>query len=68
MKKLSILFALVVLMSFSTEKKLTVELSVQEWQQVLHVIDQSAASNLDVKSVQKMIVPQLQKQIDTTKK
>lgn len=49
------------------EKKLTVSLTLQEWQAVLNVIDQSNAPHLQVQQVQNLLIPALNKQIDTTK-
>jgi hypothetical protein len=48
-------------------KDYTVTLSLPEWQAVMAVIDNSNANHLQVKEVQNLIVPQLQKQLaDTT--
>ncbi len=69
MKKLLLLITFTALFSFNTEKKLTVELSIADWQKVMHVIDESNAPHSSVKDVQRMIVSQLQKQItDSTQK
>jgi hypothetical protein len=45
--------------------KLKVELTVQEWEAVLSVVDQSTAPHLQVKSVSTELVKQLQPQIKT---
>jgi hypothetical protein len=43
--------------------KLKVELTVQEWEAVLAVVDQSTAAHIQVKSVSAELVKQLQPQI-----
>jgi hypothetical protein len=45
--------------------KLKVELTVQEWEAVLAVVDQSTAAHIQVKSVSAELVKQLQPQIKT---
>jgi len=73
MKK-SITFLLLIVSLFVVaqkmqDKKLTVSLTLNEWQQVLTVIDASSASHQQVKNVTDELVRQLQPQIkaDTTK-
>jgi hypothetical protein len=46
-------------------EKLKVELTVQEWEAVLAVVDQSTAAHIQVKSVSAELVKQLQPQIKT---
>jgi len=48
-------------------QKLKVELSVQEWEAVLAVIEQSTSSHIQVKSVAAELVKQLQPQIKDDK-
>jgi hypothetical protein len=48
-------------------QKLKVELSVQEWEAVLAVIEQSTASHVQVKAVAAELVKQLQPQIKDDK-
>jgi len=48
-------------------QKLTVELTVQEWEAVLAVIEQSTASHIQVKAVAAELVKQLQPQIKDDK-
>jgi hypothetical protein len=43
--------------------KLKVELTVQEWEAVLAVVDQSTAAHIQVKSVAAELIKQLQPQI-----
>jgi len=50
-----------------TEKKLKVELTVQEWEAVLAVIEQSTSPHIQVKSVAAELVKQLQPQIKDDK-
>lgn len=45
--------------------KLKVELTVQEWEAVLAVVDQSTAAHIQAKSVSFELVKQLQPQIKT---
>ena len=45
------------------QTKLNVELTLQEWEAVLAVIDQSTAAHIQVKSVSTELVKQLQGQI-----
>jgi hypothetical protein len=47
----------------SEAEKLKVELTVQEWEAVLAVVDQSTAAHIQVKSVSAELVKQLQPQI-----
>jgi hypothetical protein len=54
--------------SFRTEKKLKVELTVQQWQTILRQLDQSSAPHTEVKLTTGWIVEQVRAQIDTTKK
>lgn len=70
MKKTLIILALA-LISFGfvqDQKKLKAELTLQEWQVVLGVIEQSNAPHTQVKAVQELLINQLQGQIDTVKK
>jgi hypothetical protein len=55
------------LFSFRTEKKLKVELTLQQWQVILNQLDQSSAPHTEVKLSSRWLVEQLQPQIDTTK-
>ena len=48
------------------QEKLKVELTLQEWETVLAVIDQSTSAHIQVKSVSSELVKQLQGQIPTT--
>jgi hypothetical protein len=48
-------------------QKLKVELTVQEWEAVLAVIEQSTASHVQVKAVATELVKQLQPQIKDDK-
>ena len=48
------------------QEKLKVELTLQEWDTVLAVIDQSTSAHIQVKSVSSELVKQLQGQIPTT--
>lgn len=70
MKKLFIALTLLTLLSFNTneDKKLKVELTVNEWNAVLQVIDQSNAPHLNVEAVKKVLIDQLKAQMDTTKR
>lgn len=69
MKKTIILLFLLSAFAFQTEKKLKVELSQEQWQAVLQIIDQSNAPHGDVKVVSKWLTDQLIPQVqDTTKK
>ena len=45
------------------EEKLTVKLTVQEWEAVLAVIEQSTSPHIQVKSVAAELVKQLQPQV-----
>lgn len=71
MKKTIIIIALA-LISFGfvsdQPKKLKAELTLQEWQVVLSVIEQSNAPHTQVKAVQELLVKQLSAQVDTVKK
>lgn len=68
MKKILILALVVIAFAFNTEKKLQVELTAEQWNGVLQVIDQSNAPHSDVKIVSKWLVDQIKPQIqDTTK-
>ena len=71
MKKTLFIIALAVI-SFSfvqdEPKKLKAELTLQEWQVVLGVIEQSNAPHSQVKAVQELLIKQLQGQVDTVKK
>lgn len=49
-------------------QKLNVELSVQEWEAVLAVIEQSTSPHIQVKSISAELVKQLQPQIKTDDK
>jgi hypothetical protein len=57
-----------VLFSFRTEKKLKVELTLQQWQVILNQLDNSASPHTEVKLSSHWLVEQLQLQIDTTNK
>jgi hypothetical protein len=57
-----------VLFSFRTEKKLKVELTVQQWQVILSQLDNSTSPHTEVKVTTGWIVEQVRAQIDTTKK
>jgi hypothetical protein len=48
-------------------QKLKVELTVQEWEAVLAVIEQSTASHIQVKAIAAELVKQLQPQIKDDK-
>lgn len=51
-------------------KTYKVDLTLDQWNAVLDCVDKSQANHLQVKGVQELILPQLQKQLqaDTTKK
>lgn len=49
------------------EEKLTVKLTVQEWEAVLAVIEQSTSPHIQVKAVAAELVKQLQPQIKDDK-
>lgn len=51
----------------TTPEKLKVELTVQEWEAVLAVIEQSTSPHIQVKSVAAELVKQLQPQIKDDK-
>lgn len=68
MKKLLAVLAVILLFSFQTEKKYKVELSIEQWQQVINVIDESNASNLQVKAVKSWIIQPLQEQLKDSSK
>ena len=69
-KKIILSLAIIFFISFKTgeEKRYAVSLTLPEWQAVLNVIDQSNAPHSQVKAVQELLIPILNKQIDTTKK
>jgi len=48
-------------------KKLKVELTVQEWEAVLSVVDNSTSAHIQVKSVSAELVKQLQAQLPEVK-
>ena len=48
-------------------QKLTVKLTVQEWEAVLAVIEQSTSPHIQVKSVAAELVKQLQPQVNDVK-
>jgi hypothetical protein len=58
---------LLCIFSFRTDKKLKVELTVQQWQVILNQLDQSSAPHTEVKLSSHWLIEQLQPQIDTTK-
>jgi len=71
MKKTLIIIALAAISySFVQDepKKLKAELTLQEWQVVLNVIEQSNAPHSQVKAIQELLIKQLQGQVDTVKK
>ena len=49
------------------EEKLTVKLTVREWEAVLAVIEQSTSPHIQVKSVAAELVKQLQPQVNDVK-
>jgi len=49
-------------------QKLNVELSIQEWEAVLAVIEQSTSPHIQVKSISAELIKQLQPQIKTDDK
>lgn len=49
------------------EKLIPVEQTIQEWQIVLNVIDQSNASHVQVMAVQKSLMTQINIQVDKNK-
>lgn len=49
------------------EEKLTVKLTVQEWEAVLAVIEQSTSPHIQVKSVAAELIKQLQPQVNDVK-
>ena len=51
----------------TTPEKLKVELTVQEWEAVLAVIEQSTSPHIQVKSVAAELIKQLQPQIKDDK-
>jgi hypothetical protein len=68
MKKVLIAICFFILLSFNEEKKYKVELSIEQWNIVLQTIEESNAAHSEVKAVQNWIIPQLQQQLDSTKK
>lgn len=71
MKKTIIIIALALIgFGFISDqpKKLKAELTLQEWQVVLGVIEQSNAPHTQVKAVQELLIKQLSAQVDTVKK
>jgi hypothetical protein len=70
MRKLAIILGLAFIATtgFKEEKKLKVELTVQQWQAILSQLDNSSAPHNEVKVTSGWIVEQLQAQLDTTKK
>jgi hypothetical protein len=60
--------ALLSFFSFRADKKLKVELTLQQWQIILSQLDQSSAPHTEVKVTTGWIVEQVRAQIDTTKK
>lgn len=72
MKKPLLLLAFIAILFISAQvdKKVSVSLTVEQWQGVLNVIEQSNAPHTDVKAVQKAIIGQIQEQLkqDTVKK
>lgn len=73
MKRTLITFAIcliaVLTYSFVQPKKLTVSGSIQDWQNVLEVVEQSNAPHSQVKAIQAFIISQLNEQMkaDSTK-
>lgn len=65
-----ILILAAVFISAQVDKKVSVSLTVEQWQGVLNVIEQSSAPHTDVKAVQQAIIGQIQEQLkqDTVKK
>jgi hypothetical protein len=57
-----------VLFSFRADKKLKVELTVQQWQIILSQLDNSTSPHTEVKVTTGWIVEQVRPQLDTTKK
>lgn len=49
-------------------QKLTVELTLQEWEAVLAIVEQSTAPYIQVKSVTSELIKQLQPQVKTDDK
>ena len=49
------------------EEKLTVKLTLQEWEAVLAVIEQSTSPHIQVKSVAAELIKQLQPQVNDVK-
>lgn len=71
MKKTILALMLVVgLFSFNStqQQSLKVEGVVQEWQNVINVMEQSNARHLEVEAAKKFIITQLNQQLDTTNK
>lgn len=66
MKKLFIILLLIAWQA--PVKKLHVEADLQQWQNVLNVIDQSDASAKERIAARVLIIEQLNPQLDTTKK
>jgi hypothetical protein len=69
-KTMFILLAIAItsLFSFKEEKKLKVELSLQQWQIVVNTLDNSTSPHTQVKATTQWIAEQVQAQIDTTSK
>lgn len=65
-----ILILAAVFISAQVDKKVSVSLTVEQWQGVLNVIEQSNAPHVEVKAVQQAIIGQIQEQLkqDTVKK
>lgn len=69
MKLVIVLIGLFLLAAFSPSKDLTATASVEQWQDLINIVDQSTAPHVQVTRVQQWLIPQLQKQAaDTTKK
>lgn len=70
MKKIVLAIAsLLVLLSFTESKTYRVELTIEQWQTVVEVMENSNAPHQQVKAAQQWVIPQLQNQLkDTTVK
>jgi ABC-type metal ion transport system substrate-binding protein len=60
--------ALLSFFSFRADKKLKVELTLQQWQVILNQLDQSSAPHTEVKLTASWITDQVRPQLDTTNK
>lgn len=72
MNRIALVISVAVLLfcafSFKAEKKIKVELTLQQWQIIVGQLDQSAAPHTEIKITTGWIVEQVKPQLDTLKK